>query len=177
MQKIELRVPEDRLGVVIGKEGAAKRKIEGLTGCKLSISRDGIITVEGDDAIGFLKAQDVIKAIGYGFNPETAFKLVEDFIILDVINLDYSPNNLQRIKGRIIGKSGKMRKSIEHMLGVHVSVYHKTVAIIGEVNYVNFAREAINMIIEGSQHSTVYKFLESKRREIKLKSLDWGEIG
>jgi ribosomal RNA assembly protein len=174
MQKIELRIPEDRLGVVIGKEGDTKKKIEELTGCKIFVSRDGIITIEGEDAIGFLKAQDVIRAIGYGFNPEVAFKLVsDDFVILDIINLDYSPNNLQRIKGRIIGKGGKMRKSIEHMLGVSVSVYHKSVAIIGEVDNVNSAREAINMIVEGSQHSTVYKFLESRRREIKLRSLDW----
>jgi ribosomal RNA assembly protein len=176
MQKAELRIPDERVGVLIGREGEIKRRIEKKTGCRITVKED-TISVEGDDAIGFLKAQDVIKAVGYGFNPEIALKLLEsDFIILDVIHLDYSSNALQRIKGRIIGKGGKVRKLIEEMLGVNVSVYRKTVAIIGEIGNVNAAREAVEMIIDGAQHSTVQKFLENKRREIKMKSLDWEPI-
>jgi len=174
MQKIALRIPEDRLGVIIGKDGSVKKRLEEETNCRIIVSSEGVVAIESEDAVGFLKAQDVIKAIGSGFSPEVAFKLLsDDFIILDVISLDFSPNNLQRIKGRIIGKGGKFRKAIEDMLGVNVSVHHKSVAIIGEIENVNAAREAINMIINGHQHSTVYRFLENKRREIKMKSLDW----
>ncbi|HID42296.1 MAG TPA: RNA-processing protein [Archaeoglobaceae archaeon] len=174
MQKIVLRIPEDRLGVIIGKDGSVKKRLEEETNCRIIVSSEGVVAIESEDAVGFLKAQDVIKAIGSGFSPEVAFKLLsDDFIILDVISLDFSPNNLQRIKGRIIGKGGKFRKAIEDMLGVNVSVHHKSVAIIGEIENVNAAREAINMIINGHQHSTVYRFLENKRREIKMKSLDW----
>lgn len=181
-QAIEIKIPDERVGVLIGKEGEIKKRIEETTGCKIKInSKTGVVTVEsGGDAIGFLKAQDVIKAIGHGFNPDIAMKLLEgDFVVLEIIDLtDYvsSPNALQRIKGRIIGKEGKMRKTIEDMLGVNVSVYEKTVAIIGNPDNVSVAREAVMMLIEGAPHSTVQRFLEKKRREIKMSGLDWEQI-
>jgi phosphopantetheinyl transferase len=73
----------------------------------------------------------------------------------------------------IIGKEGKMRRFIEDTLGVNISVYGKTVAIIGDAESVAVAREAILMLVEGAQHSTVQRFLERKRREMKMRSLDW----
>jgi|Deesub1362B_J571_1020462.scaffolds.fasta_scaffold00052_117 ribosomal RNA assembly protein len=181
LQTIEIKVPEERVGVLIGKEGEIKKRIEEATGCKISVnSRTGVVRIErGEDAIGFLKAQDVIKAIASGFSPEVAFKLLEgDFIILEVINLaDYvSPSALQRIKGRIIGKEGKMRKSIEETLNVFVTVGDKTVAIIGDVESVSAAREAIMMLVDGAQHATVQKFMERKKRDIKMRSMDWEAI-
>ena len=180
--QIEVKIPDERIGVLIGTEGEIKRRIEEATGCKVKInSKTGVVTVEsGGDAIGFLKAQDVIKAIGHGFSPDTAMKLLEgDFVVFEVIDLtDYvsSPNALQRVKGRIIGKEGKMRKMIEDMLDVNVSIYEKTVAIIGSLDNVSAAREAVMMLVEGAPHSTVQRFLEKKRREIKMRSLDWEQI-
>jgi len=179
MQKIELRIPEDRIGVLIGKEGEIKGIIEERTGCKLRVnSRTGLVRIEGEDAIGFLKARDVINAIAHGFNPEIALKLLDEFNVLDIIELtDYVPDNaLQRVKGRVIGKEGKIRKNIEDLLGVNISVYGKTVAIIGDPEAVNAAREAILMIIEGAQHSTVQRFIERRRRDLKLRSYDWQEL-
>ena len=175
--EIELVIPEDRIGVLIGKEGEVKERIEKETGCKLKISsKTGVVKIECEDPIGFLRAQDVIKAIAYGFNPDIAMKLLQDeFIVLEIIDLTgyVSPKHLERVKGRIIGKEGKMRKFIEDTLDVNVSVYGKTVAIIGDAESVAAAREAILMLVEGAQHSTVQRFLERKRREIKMRSLDW----
>lgn len=176
MQKTEMKIPYDREGVIIGKEGEVKKQIEEKTGCTLTVE-EANISIEGEDAIGFLQAQDVIKAIGYGFNPNAALKLVDsDYIILDVIPLDYDTNDLKRIKGRIIGKEGKMRRLIEELLGVRLSIYDKNVAIIGEAESAGVAREAVTMLIDGAQHNTVRKFLEDKRREIKMKILDWEDV-
>ncbi|MFO7967326.1 MAG: KH domain-containing protein [Archaeoglobaceae archaeon] len=176
MQKTEIKIPYDRVGVIIGKEGEVKKQIEEMTGCTLTVE-EANISIEGEDAIGFLQAQDVIRAIGYGFNPQAAFKLLDsDYIILDVIPLDYDANDLKRIKGRIIGKQGKIRKLIEELLNVRVSIYHKNVAIIGEVENAGVAREAVTMLIDGAQHNTVRKFLEDKRRELKMKVLDWEDV-
>ncbi|MCX8171787.1 MAG: hypothetical protein N3E47_07525, partial [Candidatus Bathyarchaeota archaeon] len=52
-----------------------------------------------------------------------------------------------------------------------------TVAIIGDVEQVNVAREAINMLINGSQHATVYRFLQRKRQELKRRRLELWEGG
>ncbi len=175
--EIELVIPEDRIGVLIGKEGEVKERIEKETGCKLKISsKTGVVKIECEDPIGFLRAQDVIKAIAHGFNPDVAMKLLQDeLMVLEIIDLTgyVSPKHLERVKGRIIGKEGKMRRFIEDTLDVNISVYGKTVAIIGDAESVAAAREAILMLVEGAQHSTVQRFLERKRREMKLRSLDW----
>ena len=175
--EIEMAIPEDRIGVLIGKEGEIKERIEQATGCKLRInSKTGVVRITCEDPVNFLRVQDVIKAIAHGFNPDVAMKLLEDdMMVLDIIDLSayVSDKHLERIKGRIIGKEGVMRRNIEDLLNVHVSIYGKTVAIIGDAESVAIAREAIMMLVEGAQHSTVMRFLERKRRELKMRGLDW----
>ncbi|MBO8182388.1 MAG: RNA-processing protein [Archaeoglobus sp.] len=176
IQQTQIRVPDDRIGVIIGREGEIKQRIEQETGCKIKVSKDGTVSIMGNDAIGFIKAQNVIKAIARGFRPEIAFKLLkDDFKVLEIINLaDYvNENAIKRIKGRIIGKDGKMRSNIEDTLDVNLSIYGKTVAIIGDMENVSAAREAIMLLIEGAQHSRVLRFMEAKKREIKARGMDW----
>ena len=71
-----------------------------------------------------------------------------------------------RLKGRIIGKGGKSREEIEHLTNTYICIYGKTVGIIGEVAWTALARQAVGMLIDGSMHRTVYKFLERKKKEI-----------
>ncbi|RLG35306.1 RNA-processing protein, partial [Methanosarcinales archaeon] len=78
-----------------------------------------------------------------------------------------TPKTLKRIKGRIIGQKGKTRRVIETLTGVKISVYGKTVSLIGYPEQIKVAREAIEMLIKGTPHSTVYTFLERKRRALE----------
>jgi ribosomal RNA assembly protein len=48
---------------------------------------------------------------------------------------------------------------IEKCSGCSLSVYGKTVSLIGNYEQLNIAREAVQMIIRGSKHSKVYGFL------------------
>lgn len=174
---MEFEIPEDRVGVLIGKEGEVKRRIEEKTGCKLEInSKSGVARIECKDALGFMRARDVVMAIASGFSPEIALKLLDDeMLVLEVVDLSsmVSDSAMRRIMGRIIGKEGKMRKQIEDMMNVNVSVHDKSVAILGKVENVAAAREAIMMLVDGAQHSKVIKFMERKRREFKSRSLEW----
>jgi len=177
MNVIEVEIPQGRIGVLIGKDGEIKKLIEERTGCKLKVSsKFGTVRIECEDAIGFIRARDVVMAISHGFSPDIALKLLDDeMLVLEVIDLSnmVSENAMRRIKGRIIGKEGKMRKQLEDMLNVNMSIHEKFVAIIGEAENVAAAREAVMMIVDGAQHSTVIKFMERKRRELKSKALDW----
>lgn len=173
-----LKISQDRIGVLIGKNGSTKREIEKLAQVDIDInSEDGIVTVypkeNMDDPLGVLKASNVVKAIGRGFNPQVAIRLLEDDVYLEIIKLsDYvgkSKKALLRHKGRIIGKGGITRKIILDMTGVYLSVYGKTASIIGNIDQINIAREAIIMILNGSRHKTIYSFLESKKQDLKLK--------
>ncbi|OPY25844.1 MAG: KH domain protein [Methanobacterium sp. PtaU1.Bin242] len=179
MTNIEyLKIPRERVGVVIGKQGIIKEEIEKATQTKIEIdSETGSVSIdpteEATDPLSVWKARYIVKAIGRGFNPEIALKLTSDEMMLDIINLpDYvgkSKKAILRQKGRIIGKDGRTRDIISEMAEVDVSVYGKTVSLIGDMERIQVAREAVDMILHGARHKSVYAFLEKKNRELKIK--------
>jgi ribosomal RNA assembly protein len=133
-----------------------------------------------DDASLLLRAKDVISAVGRGFSPEHASRLIRnENAILDIMDLrsafGRSESDIKRVKGRIIGMNGKTRQIIEELTDTHVAVYGHTVSIIGEIEEAQVAREAIQMLVRGSMHSTVYRFLHRKRRDLKKKKLELWE--
>jgi ribosomal RNA assembly protein len=173
-----IKVPQDRIGAIIGVDGNVKKVIEEKTGAKMDVDSDsGVVVIESEtDAIKALKASEVIKAIARGFSPEKALKLLEnEDLILDVIDLSIigdSPADLKRLKGRIIGKAGKTREVIEQMTGAKLSVYGKTISIIGDAEQLAMVRAALYMLIDGAPHGAVYGFLEKRRRELKRSQLE-----
>jgi ribosomal RNA assembly protein len=174
------RISKDRIGVVIGPEGKVKREIEERTGTKVNLdSATGEVRIEaGKDPLGAMKARDVINAIARGFSSEKAFRLFADDSQLEVIDIrEYageSENALVRVKGRLIGEGGKVRRTIEESTGASVSVYGKTVSLIGSPEQLAVAREAVEMILRGAKHSSVFRFLESKRREARERAARGG---
>ena len=176
---MHFRLPKERIGVAIGPHGKIKREIEQRTGTKLVLnSETGEVVIESvrDDPLGALRARDILNAIARGFSSERAFHLFDEDKYIEVIDItDFtgrSDKALIRFKGRIIGEAGKTRRIIEETTGVDMSVYGKTVALIGDPEQLAVAREAIRMLLEGAPHSAVYGFLERKRREAKRKIRD-----
>ena len=168
----ELRIPKERIAVLIGKEGEVKKDLEEQTKTKLKIdSKEGDVFISGTDALGLYTAREIVKAISRGFNPEIAKQLLKQDVILEIIELseytNKSRNSELRLKGRVIGKEGKSRKIMEELTESSISVYGKTIAIIGPSQSVNFARQAVISLLRGSTHANVYKWLEKKRRELK----------
>ncbi len=174
-----VKIPQNRVGALIGPEGKIKEELEGRSGCRLRIdSETGEVEIDDEKAfepILVLKTRDAVRAIGRGFSPEHAFRLYQDDTYLDVLDLTEfvgkQTKDLERVRARIIGTHGKTRRSIEEACGVEVSILGKTVAIIGEVNEVAMAREAVEMLLNGAAHGTVYKFLERKRKELRLQDM------
>jgi len=173
-----LKIPRERVGVVIGKNGIAKDEIENLTKTSIEIdSETGSVAISPteftEDPLSVWKARYIVKAIGRGFNPEVSIKLMDDETILEIINLpDYvgkSKKAILRQKARIIGKEGRTKDIITDMTGVDISIYGKTVAIIGDMEAIHIAKEAVEMILSGVRHKTVYSFLEKKSRDMKVK--------
>jgi ribosomal RNA assembly protein len=173
-----LKIPRERVGVVIGKNGITKDEIENLTKTEIIVdSEAGTVAIspteETEDPLSVWKARYIVKAIGRGFNPEISVKLMGDETILEIINLpDYvgkSKKAILRQKARIIGKDGRTKDIITDMTGVDISIYGKTVAIIGDMEQIHIAKEAVEMILNGVRHKTVYAFLERKTRDMKIK--------
>lgn len=181
-----LKIPGQRIGVLIGPNGKTKKKIEKELHVKLEIESDmGGVTIslpeERSDPSVLFRARDVVTAIGRGFLPESAFRLIQDEeIVLEIIDLRLifgrSESDIRRVKGRIIGMRGKTRRLVEELTEADVCVYGHTVGLIGDAEQVQAAKEAILMLIKGSQHRTVYRFLYRKRRELKKRMLKlWEE--
>jgi ribosomal RNA assembly protein len=164
-----LRIPKDRVAVLIGKSGETKKRVEQETNTKLNVdSKEGEVEVVGQDALGLYSSREIIQSIGRGFNPEFALLLLkQDYVFeqVDIGNYIQSKESMQRLKGRVIGSEGKSRKYIEEMTETHISVYGKTIGIIGENEDANIARQAIENLLKGSQHSNVFHWLEKQRRE------------
>ncbi|MDF2958016.1 MAG: rRNA processing protein Krr1/Pno1 [Candidatus Alkanophagales archaeon MCA70_species_1] len=165
-----VRIPQDRIGVLIGKGGSVKAALESRTSSKIDVdSKDGSVVIRTKDPLMALRVVDVVRAIARGFSPERAFVLLDDdSFILDIISLSHlSEKALRRVKGRIIGKNGRTRQLIEELTGTRISVYGKTVGIIGYPEQVRVARAAIEMLVDGTPHGAVYSYLERKRRELQ----------
>jgi ribosomal RNA assembly protein len=119
-----LKLNKRRIGVVIGANGETKREIEDELGVDIQIdSKTGNVEIKPDiesenyQPLNVLTVQNIIKAINRGFNPEKAMKLKDNEYILEIFNLKNilgkSEKKLKRIKGRIIGRNGEIRKAIE----------------------------------------------------------------
>lgn len=156
-----LKIPEDRVAVLIGKKGRVKKKIESATKTYVKIEGNSI-DIEGDIE-GVLKASNIVKAIGRGFSPKKAMKLLKDDYFLDIITMSgESMNTIRRLFGRVIGRGGKTRKRLESITDTYISVYGKSVAIIGRYEDVNRVRYAIEKILKGRRYGSVYRSLKRK---------------
>ena len=167
-----LRIPKSRIGVLIGKNGEMKNEIESITNVSISVdSSDGSITIsETENTIDptyVWKARDIVKAIGRGFSADKAFYLVDDGMYLETIHLEGTKNNIKRLKARLIGEKGKARKMIEQGTDTYISIFGSQISIIGDLEEIRAAKEAINLLIQGSRHGTVYRLLEQKRYRSK----------
>lgn len=149
-------VPQERIKVI--KDGKTRSNISKSLNVKLTFQENSV-TIEGE-GIELFQAKNIVKAIGRGFSPENAFRLLKEDETLETIELNqFNDSRLKIIKSRLIGTNGKTWRMIEKCSGCSLSVYGKTVSLIGDYEQLNIAREAVQMIIRGSKHSKVYGFL------------------
>jgi ribosomal RNA assembly protein len=178
-----IKVPADRVGVIVGRNGRVRKRIEELTNTKLDIDSEGTVTIsrpaESEDPVLAWKARDIVRAIARGFSPKRALTLIDEDVRLLIISLrDYvgsSTSQMKRVAGRIIGERGRTRRVIEQTTDTKISVYGKTVSIIGSDPGLDYAQRAIDMLIKGAPHSAVYSRLERMRREMNRQQAELWE--
>jgi ribosomal RNA assembly protein len=177
-----VKIPQDRVGVLIGAGGETMREIEERAEVRLDIdSEEGQVRIESvGDPVVALKGPDIVKAIGRGFAPEDAMRLLEDdmmlFDVIDIGAASRNKNDLKRHKGRLIGEGGRTRELMEELTGASVVIYGSTLGVIGGPQQVEAVREAAEMILEGAPHGSVYSFLERKRNELKHKGMEYHQF-
>jgi ribosomal RNA assembly protein len=172
MFKSELRISKQRLAVLIGEKGKTKREIESKTKTRITVdSEEGDVVITGDDSLQVFLTEKIVRAIGRGFNPVLALKLLNENNCIEIIQIKQftgkSRKKQIRLKGRIIGQEGKARRLIEEITNTDISIYGKTCSIIGSVETVPLAKRAIEALLSGAPHGPIYKALEQRMRELR----------
>lgn len=171
-----VRIPMDRVPVLIGPHGKTRSLIEKKTKVPLTInSQTGEIIIDDheiEDPFMIFKVENIIRAIGRGFSPEHALKLLDDeydFFLFDIHDyVKKTPAHVRRVKARIIGTDGKTKKILEDLTGSKISIYGHTIAVIGHIIDMDITKKAIDKLLTGSKHATVYRFVEKSMKDLRL---------
>ncbi|MDD3398441.1 MAG: KH domain-containing protein [Candidatus Methanomethylophilaceae archaeon] len=170
-----IRIPQDRVGSLIGVKGETRKMIQKISGVKMKIDSEGEVTIfddKAEDPLMGLKLVEVVKAIGRGFTPEKAMRLFQDDEYLEIVDIKefLGGKNAQvsRVRARLIGTGGKTRSIIEDLTGVNMVIYGNTVALMGDSVTLPVAKHAVELLLRGSEHSTVYKYLEGQRPRLRI---------
>lgn len=160
-----VKIPEERVKVLLSRLD----DLEKTGNIKIEATEEEGIAISSEDPIMEWKAVDVVKAIGRGFEPDTAMRLFSDEYVFRVISLkeifDTEKQRI-RVKSRVIGTKGKARSTIEEVSGANLKIYGNTISMIGKPEEVEIAERAVKMIINGSSHSSVYLFLQKERKRM-----------
>jgi len=168
-----IKIPAARIGVLLGEEGNTKKLLERKCKVKIAVNADGDVEIDGDSADVFF-AKDVVRAMGRGFDVEDALLLLKEtyqFQLIDLKDVLKSDKAITRIKGRIIGEKGKMKMEIESAADCKLSIYGFTVGIIAPMDSVDFAREALERMINGGEHAGVIAYLSKVKKDLFVERL------
>ncbi|HEC88982.1 MAG TPA: RNA-processing protein [Thermoplasmatales archaeon] len=172
-----IKIPMERVAVLIGHKGETKRSNEEKTKIKIDVdSKQGEVTINDmdatDDPLLIFKVENIVRAIGRGFNPTQAMTLLDDemdFYIFDIHDyVGKKQTHVRRLKGRVIGKNGKTKRLLEELTDSYISIYGHTISIIANVIDIDIVKKAVDKLLTGSKHATVYRFVETSMKKIRL---------
>ena len=156
-------IPQDRMELLRKLKGW-KGKLKEFLDIDAGVGED--VTISGE-ALQVIRGKEIVKAFGRGFDFEDSLDLLDEEYLLEVINVSEfagkSKNRQVTLRGRVIGEGGKTKKTIEKYADVKIAVYGKTVSVIGKPQNIKIARDAVEMILSGSKHNSVYRFLQENK--------------
>lgn len=120
------------------------------------------------DALNEYEATKVFDALNFGFSIKKALALKEEMTDFRIINIKgiTRKKNLETVRGRVIGREGKTKKTIENITNCEIIVKENEIGIIGDVEKIDEVVTAIGNLVRGTKQSNTYRYLEkmNKRR-------------
>ncbi|MEM5827927.1 MAG: hypothetical protein QW197_00240 [Candidatus Aenigmatarchaeota archaeon] len=170
--KVQIHITSERKALL--KEDFLK-EIENFLDVKINVM-DENLEIESENGYNLLKAKEVLEAFCFGFDEEECKKIykknykfetikIKDFLI----NKD-NRDRLRELKGRVIGERGIFKRNLEELTKSKIIISRNVVGFITSEENLSLLRTAIEMILAGKKHSTVYKFIqkELERRKIGI---------
>lgn len=158
-----LAIPESRMKI-LRKDERLLKKLEDLVDVKINLTEE--VEIESEDPLIVMRVKQVIKAFGRGFDFDDALLLLDEEYLLDIVDIKEfsgkSQNRMIELRGRVIGTKGRTKDIIEKLTDVKISVYGKTVSILGKWDSIQDVRHAIEMLLQGRKHGSIYRYLEQK---------------
>ncbi|HLD59807.1 MAG TPA: hypothetical protein VI912_02355 [Candidatus Bilamarchaeaceae archaeon] len=159
-----IKVPDERIQVL----KKAKQRIEQICKIKISINEESEVSIDGEESEVYF-AKDVIRAIGRGFDPKIATRIITkdlQFVLLNLKEYLRNENAIGRMKARVIGDKGKIKKDIEDATDSYLCVYGNTIGIISKIDSIEYAREAIELILRGARFTSLFTYLSKIKRKM-----------
>jgi ribosomal RNA assembly protein len=107
-------------------------------------------------------AEKVIEAIDFGFIVPVALLIKEENFLFEIVNIKKftRSKNMEIVRGRMIGKEGKTKKTLCQLTDCFFEINNNDVGIIGPAENMKCAEEAVIALSRGAKQSNVYAFLE-----------------
>jgi len=107
-------------------------------------------------------AEKVIEALDFGFPFKTALLIKEEDLIFEIINIKHhtTKTDFVRIRARIIGRNGKILKTLSNLTDCFFELKDNEVGVIGYPENIETANQALISLIKGSKIGNVYAYLE-----------------
>lgn len=141
-----------------------RKKLEEILNVKINNSGNEV-SIEGEPHEEYI-AEKVIDALNFGFPYSTAISIKTEDKIFETINIkEYAKGNLERVRGRIIGKNGRVLKNLTNLTDCDLELKDNHIAIIGKDEEIERTIKAIISLLYGTKHSAVYGMLEKADRE------------
>ena len=75
MQEI-IKIPESRIGFIIGEGGKVKKELQNSFGAKLKINNDGTVEITSEDGLNIYKMKKAVEGIARGLSLEIILSLL-----------------------------------------------------------------------------------------------------
>lgn len=153
-----------------------KKRLEHELKIRIDVKED-VMEIIGEAFSGYM-LKNIIEAFKCGFSIEKAMLLTNPDYVLNCINLKdrVRSSRLKDVKGRIIGEKGKAKRVMSELAECDISVSENTVGLIGKAENIAIASKALQSLIRGSPHASVYTLLEKNKRKMReAEHMDFSE--
>jgi len=140
-----------------------KRKLEQELNVKIS-NQGKEFSISGSAEDEYI-AEKVIEALNMGFPLADALMIKNEDYVFEVIKMKYHTRrkDLTPVKARVIGKLGKTLRTLVNLTDCFFEIKDYDVGIIGDVENIKMAQEAVISLIRGAKQANVYARLERQR--------------